>query len=1532
MLLKKSSPKTTSSYPFPGKQEILDGYSAIHTVESLAGEIVESDSLGLFAGGLSITGSRVAAMVNETHTLRISGMLKEAAYKRLPLVIHMMSSPVLASALGNEIYGANQAFEDSGFFQLFAKNVQEAVDFTLIAHRIAEMSLIPGICLLESQSSAFSLQTVLLPEAELIRKYLGNPGDKIESPTPAQKILFGERRRRIPEWIDIDRPVGIGGIYGTESRFRSETARKPFFYDHLIAFADFAMQEYGELTGRFYTRAAGFGMKNAEYTLIARGAIVNELEVLTQFLRRRRKIKIGVLDINMVRPFPGELLSHLLKGKKGVTVLEPSGATLSEDPPLLREIRSSIDRAMENGLSKNAAVPYPDHAVYEKISDRPAFYAGIYGSSQLSFDELLAVVENMQAQNNSAKKQFYIGVEFFHPRLRFPKLETLQQRIKKGYPELEKISLPGRSGTKQRLPRKHHAVQMQSLIGRELQETGAALAKIIAAAGYSQINTFSRQNAAAFNRPEIYSILFSKAGENPPQTLSQEVEVLIVANPEFLSDVSQLAENGALIVQTDLSPQMLWEGFSEGIRSQIRRRNIRLFAIDALEISRDITSIPGYVNQISLAVLTGTLLTHGGIFSEKNQEEIKGHYRQSLLDQWGEGHFLVDEISTALQRGGEEAKTVDWRELPEFTGLTPPEPEAPWTVREVKKVDGTLFDPARFWDSVGYFYETGNTGQTITDPFIASDVLPARSSAFRDMTPYRVFVPRLLPENCTACGLCWAHCPDSALPPVVQDLPAMIETALDRCKADGNAMIQLQRIAGQLAKQAYRIFSADDLHQYRYLNELLGEAYNRLIELMGAKGDQLDALNAEFELVKGIVKDFPIVKSHIFFKERHDLQKGSGAIFSININPMSCKNCLECINICPDNALEPVKQSEEVLETYRRGWQFARSLPELSEDQLGQFISEKRPKSSLNQLLRKKAYHSLPGGDVAFPGSGVKTAVHLLTASVEALMQPRINAFLAKIEELISRIEAKIQGRLESAVRINDFEEFAKKLSRVSDGNLNSKDLAHLLADDQLEDKLNREQLQQLNKLLGELKELQQLYREGAHGDGRARMTLILNGGSISLWGATYPYNPHPYPWVNKPGTDIAGFAEGIFAGTARKMAQAFKAVRLAELELEDAYSPADHDLFFEKFGWQDFSAAEKELCPPLLILSDTESLGNLPLEGISRILSGKLPVKVAVINTTTGLSREVAVSRGNTGDVDPEIGLFALSFQRSFVLQTNPGAPEHLIRGVMEGMAMDRPALFHIYASEPHQHGLLTYQAAKQEGLAILSRRSPLFKYNPQLEGAFGDRFSLEGNPQPQSEWATRDMEVKDSSGVGSTWSQQVTFADWAVNEGRFRSEFTRVPKSRWHDQMVALAEYITLNTKERAGREPFIDLFDSGGQAVRVVVSGRIVAATENSLERWQLLNEMTGLRVTAEERGEEWQNAFQEEVSKQKQAIEKEYAEKLAQLEQQHFQVYHQRLTQKLLAYFKSGQSVESLSKSLQEIVTNKDSKIKDSKIKD
>ena len=61
-------------------------------------------------------------------------------------------------------------------------------------------------------------------------------------------------------------------------------------------------------------------------------------EAVADYLRETRKIKVGVVNLTMFRPFPGDLLGAILKGRKGVAVLERVDQPLAADLPLVREI------------------------------------------------------------------------------------------------------------------------------------------------------------------------------------------------------------------------------------------------------------------------------------------------------------------------------------------------------------------------------------------------------------------------------------------------------------------------------------------------------------------------------------------------------------------------------------------------------------------------------------------------------------------------------------------------------------------------------------------------------------------------------------------------------------------------------------------------------------------------------------------------------------------------------------------------------------------------------------------------------------------------------------------------------------------------------------------------------------------------------------------------------------------------------------------------------------------------------------------
>ncbi|MCB0292808.1 MAG: hypothetical protein KDH97_21315, partial [Calditrichaeota bacterium] len=338
-------------------------------------------------------------------------------------------------------------------------------------------------------------------------------------------------------------------------------------------------------------------------------------------------------------------------------------------------------------------------------------------------------------------------------------------------------------------------------------------------------------------------------------------------------------------------------------------------------------------------------------------------------------------------------------------------------------------------------------------------------------------------------------------------------------------------------------------------------------------------------------------------------------VLAIAVNPTACSGCATCVNICPEAALENVPQTEDLVAQYRRSWKVMMSLPELTFEQLRDVVTAEEPETMMRYLLRRKIYHTLPGGDEAFPGSGARTAIHLLLAAVEAEMQPRFETLQQQIGERISKLEARIQGKLDSAVKINDFDEFSKRLSRVEAGAAESGEVLALLNDKPGRAKIEKQHLKLLNEALSALKLLPVKYNELGAG-GRTRMVLLLGNQGKFFWSSTYPYNPFAAPWMNYAGDNIAAASRGVFGGITAQMAETFRQLRKADLLLEDAYQPAQHDAMLNGLSWEDFSSDERAACPPVIAILDDVTLAGQQIGGLAEILSGTLPLKIAVINT----------------------------------------------------------------------------------------------------------------------------------------------------------------------------------------------------------------------------------------------------------------------------------------------------------------------------
>jgi pyruvate-ferredoxin/flavodoxin oxidoreductase len=415
--------------------------------------------------GMSMTGLRATNFSSGQGIAYMHENLYAAVGKRLTYVLNIgcraMTKASLNVHAGHDDY---HCVDDTGFFQVMAKNAQGVADLNIMAHRIAELALTPGIVGQDGFLTTHLIETLMIPERELIAEYLGRPDDVIDTPTPAQKIIYGEKRRRIPEMWNVDDPVLSGPVQNQDSYMQSVAAQRPYFFDHVQAITEEAFDDFYKLTGRRYDRVMTYRTDDADYLIVGQGSLIPTAEAVADWMREERGVKVGVVNLVMFRPFPGDLLSQVLKGRTGVAVLERTDQPLASDLPLMREIRSTLSKSLENGRSRNGKA-YPELDSYKSLKDMPELFSGSFGmgSRDLQPEGVVAAVENM-LPDGKHKRLFYLSIDFVRKSMMTPMQEVYNQQVLDAYPEVAELALRGTENPNL-MPKDSITVRMHSVGG-----------------------------------------------------------------------------------------------------------------------------------------------------------------------------------------------------------------------------------------------------------------------------------------------------------------------------------------------------------------------------------------------------------------------------------------------------------------------------------------------------------------------------------------------------------------------------------------------------------------------------------------------------------------------------------------------------------------------------------------------------------------------------------------------------------------------------------------------------------------------------------------------------------------------------------------------------------------------------------------------------------------------------------------------------------------------------------------------------------
>ena len=1494
---KSEAGKAAEQVKYPGVRDAVDGNTAVIHVEREASDaagaypitpstqmgeywaeevakghlnisdrpliFIEPESEHAAAGvtaGMAMTGLRATNFSSAQGVAFMHESLYGAVGKRLPYVLNMGCRAITKASLNVHCsHDDYHCVDDTGFIQVMAKNATECADLNLIGRKLAELSLTPAIIGQDGFLTTHLIESALLPERELVAEFCGKPDDLIDTPTPAQVMIYGPKRRRVPAIWDVDVPLVSGVVQNQDAYMQATAGQRPYFFDHIEQLTDACMAEYAALTGRQYQRVSTYQIEDAEYLIVGMGSMIVQAECVADYLRETRGLKVGVVNVTMFRPFPGDLLGEILKGRKGVAVLERTDQPLAEDLPLMREVRACVTKCLENGLTMGDDKPYKGYASFA-AGEMPRLYSGCYGlgSRDLQPEGLIAAIENMQP-DGAKRKFYYLSIDFARDPIN-PKDEVHQQDLQEKYPQIRALGIRG-SENPNLLPKGAITVRMHSVGGWGAITTGKNLAMTLFELLGWDIKANPKYGSEKKGQPTTY---YLSAAPEPIRINCEYTYVDVVLSPDpnvfgHSNPLSGLKKGGVFIIQSNLGDET-WASFPLWAQKFIVDNEIHVFHIDAFQVAREEAGSPELQLRMQGIAFQGAFfaasptMANAGLTEAALFTAIEAQLQSKF---GGKGARVVQDNLRVVKRGFSELIEITEKQVGVTRKqLVKKDVGLPIMLREMPAGDGKVADIHRFWEQTGNFYLTGKGSDNLVDPFIGTALMPAATGVFRDMTGIRFEHPVWIAENCTACGNCYTECPDSAIPGLVSTIGDVFNTVVNRIETSGTPTRYLRRGVRTLEKKLRGLVGGGDGVAVR---PLIDKAIEETIA--EAAEDDWEKMGAEFKLFTNELGDFAFGTTKPFWTQKEKKAKGSGGLFSITINPYTCKACALCVTVCEDDALKMVTQTEESTERLRQDWKFWLDLPTTPQEFSRIDNLDEKIGALETLLLDKHNYNSMACGDGACLGCGEKTAIHLFTSTVTALMQPRVKAFVEKLDDLIVKLEQHMRVKLASAVDLTDTNAVVRAVEATGQHDLTLSNLASKLNENKPSQLLDPVWVKNTAQLLEKLKDLKWRYVEGPTKRGRAEMGVVNSTGCTSVWGSTWPFHPYPFPWTSHLFQDSPSVAMGLFEGHMAKMAEGFKAVRMAEKELANDFLPDRDNDFFRRFTWHAFSEEEWLLCPPVVSLGGDGAMYDIGFQNLSRALMSGMPVKILVVDTqvysntggqacTSGFISQVSdmapFGKAQKGkqETRKEISLIGLAHRTSYVMQGTIAHVNHLLESYIDGLNSRRPALFNIYAVCPPEHGVGDDKAFDQSKLAVESRAYPLFRFDPDLGTTFHETVSLEGNPALDQDWPTYTLKYKNEAGAEQTMTLPMTFADFAATEARFLKQFKKAPPETWNENMVMLADFIQLDEDEREGKFPYIWAVDQKNRLMRLLVTEDMVRSSEERLQFWRQLRNIAGL----------------------------------------------------------------------------------------
>ncbi len=1290
---------------------------------------------------------------------------------------------------------------DTGWTMLVGKDAQQASDQAIILRKVNELSLNPGMNIQDGMLTTHSERTYLAPEAEMLREYLGAAGEMIDCPTPAQRVLFGPKRRRVPEMMDLKNPILLGPVQNQEHHMNGVVARRNNFNEPILKFLEQCYTEFGQLTGRHYGLITEYKTADADTVFVSLGCAAENIEEACDYLREQRNAKVGSIHINVIRPFPEAAVIKALRGKKNVIIIERTDEALAGDNPLARDIRVALGKAQE-------VVKFGGELPPLKTEETPRLFRGSYGIGSRDFrpEHTLGAYEFAIGQTRrkdgkgAADGTTYFTLGIDHP----------YSVISKDTPSL--------------LPDNAIAVRFHSIGGWGMITTGKNLGSIIGEFGdlishqkpeYEEDGRLKEKLFVMANpkygsekkgAPTNYYLTVAPARIKVNCELNH-VDVVLCCDPKAFTHTNPLEglnKGGCIVWESSDTPEVAWQRIPAHHRQFVKDNNIRVYILPGFEIARKATDRGELQLRMQGNSFLGAFfrvspfLKIAGITEEQFHETVRNQY----VKKFGRfGDAVVTSNMTVMTEGFSRVQEIQYGalEAPDRSSMRNPPiwPQGEHQIIPTAGVGGNLpgiampadQTPRAPFQTLAKFDKEYRCGLGYHQPsgaLASIGVMGAGSGATQSKYVARRETPVYIAENCTQCMECITACPDTALPNMAQEITTVLRAAAINYITDPperkKLLNELKGVEDRARAQMVAVIEKKESVPFKDI------IHKEVSALAGIS----DKAKAEFT---GIIAKLPLAYNNVpaIFRSLEKKAPGGGGLFSIFVSDL-CKGCGECVQVCGDHdALRMAVETEELNADLTTAQIFSRLLPDTPQKFLGLYNDQdpagSREAALRNHLMVRRNYEALVSGDGACAGCGEKSILRAAASVTEAYMRPLYHAKADRLRAKAARMEkeglAKLQAIKQSS--LEQYELYRKAVAHVimglggeddadtakrieAHGKITDEDIIDSLCAVMRQDAFNHRDLQSI---------------DGRRADGMSVMMMGASTGCNTVYGSTPPSNPHPYPWMNslfQDGATISWLmAESIILNHSRR---SVAPERLSTALLERADNVVSEADYFTLTHLDDTLMTEQEIreLPKVWVVGGDGALGDIGFQNVSKVILQNRPnVKILMLDTqvysNTGgqnsdsstmlggydMNQFGVASQGKLIEKKNVAEAFTSGHGSPFVAQVSMANAAKLYKAMLDGIEYRGTAFFQCYTTCQPEHGVSDNMSADQAKMVRDARGMPEFVFNPRAGETSQEVFDLKGNPTPNRDWWRTKFKA-----TGEEYNFNV--AHWAITEGRFR------------------------------------------------------------------------------------------------------------------------------------------------------------------